>query len=113
LTVPVLGFEAADDLARSAPDRVAILAERADIDLARELRGLGARHPDAEVATRDPEALGPPVLEDLRASAQHLIDHDVFRPRDVPHQPRQGVEILTRADAHLLIAQAGEGALGR
>src|SRR3954470_13641534 len=64
--LPVLGLEAAHELARARADRIAIRAQRADVDLARELADLGARHADAEVLARDAELRGPGVVEHLR-----------------------------------------------
>src|SRR4030095_2683512 len=46
---------------RAAP----VPARRADVERAREVGPLGARHADAEVAAAHAEPLGPAVLEDL------------------------------------------------
>jgi len=40
------------------------------------------------------------------------VGHDVLGARDVPHDPRERVEILARAYPHLLVRETGEGALG-
>src|SRR5580765_1199351 len=88
--VPVLRLEAADHVTRATAHRVAILAKRAELDLARELRDFGAGHADAEVAPRDGQALGPAlVVDQLCARAQDRVDEDVLAPRDVKHEPRQ------------------------
>src|SRR5262245_3804069 len=89
LTAPVAVLEPGDDLARSAPDGVAILAQRREVDGAREIGHLGRRHADAEVPPRDREPLGPRVVEDLRAAGHHHVHHDVLGARDVPHDPRE------------------------
>src|SRR5262249_42012156 len=112
-SLPVIGTKRADDLPRPVPDGVAILAERVDVDLARQFRDLGGRHADAEVAPGDAEALAPLVVEDLGPPGEHGVEHDVLRAGDVPHDPRERVQVLARAHAHLLLAHAGEGALRR
>src|SRR5258705_9202050 len=60
-TLPVLGLEAADHLARAAPHRVAVLAKRTELDLTRQLPDLGAGHADAEVAAGESPAPVPPT----------------------------------------------------
>src|SRR5262249_11329827 len=47
--------EALHPLARAASHRVAILAERGEVDLLRQLADLWARHADPEIAARDAE----------------------------------------------------------
>src|SRR5438874_12121489 len=113
LPTPVLVPEGADDLARAAPDGVAVLAQGGQIDLARHLGDLRAAHADAEVPARDAQALAPGVVAHLVAPVEDRVDHDVLGARDVPHQPRQRVEVLARPHAHLLVAEAGERALRR
>src|SRR5437867_13167407 len=103
LAIPVLGLEATDHLARAESHRVAVLAERAGVDLPRQLRDLGAGHADAEIVAGDAEPLHPRVVEDLGTPGQHRVDDDVLGPGDVPHEPRQRVEVLARSDAHLLV----------
>src|SRR5919201_3002821 len=113
LAAPVGVLEAGDDLARAPADGVAILAQRGQIDRARELGDFRARHADPEVAARHAEPLGPRVVEDLRPARNQPIDDDVFGARDVPHQPRERVQVLTRPHTHLRVADAAERALGR
>src|SRR6266850_6341535 len=113
LPAPVLVAEVADDLARAAPDGVAVLAQGAQVDLARHLGDLRVAHPDAKVPARDAQALAPRVVAHLVAPVEDRVDHDVLGARDVPHQPRQRVEVLARPHAHLLVAEAGECALRR
>src|SRR5439155_15263514 len=111
LPAPVLVAEVADDLARAAPDGVAVLAQGGQIDLPRQLGDLRAGHADAEVAARAAQALSPRVVAHLVAPVEDRVGHAVLPTRNVPHQPRQRVEVLTRPHAHLLIAEAGERAL--
>jgi hypothetical protein len=94
------------------PHEVAILAQGAEIDSPRQVRDLGARHADAEVVPGDVEPPRPGVVEHLAPAGQHRVDHDVLGPRDVPHEPGQRVEILARADPHLIVGHR-EGALRR
>src|SRR5438046_2059433 len=76
-------------------------------------RHLGARRADAEAGAADAAPLLPRLVEPLRLAGQHPVDHDVLGAGDVPHQPRQRVQVLARADAHLRLGQAGERPLGR
>src|SRR4029450_133872 len=112
LTLPVLGLEAADQLARALAHRIAILAERVDVDRLGEIADLGALHADAEVSPSDAEALHPGLVEDLGAPGEHRIEEDVLRSRDMPDDPGDGVEVLAGADAHLLVAEPVEHPLG-
>src|SRR5262245_21294054 len=70
-TLPVLGLEAADHLARAAAHGVAILAQRRDVDLPGQLRHFGARHSGSQIRSVHTEPLPPAVVEDLRPSRQH------------------------------------------
>jgi hypothetical protein len=81
--------ELADDVTGAQADGVAVLPQRAEIDLAGELGDLRARHADAEIAASDPEPLGPRVVEHLRPAGKDPADEDVLGARDVPHEPRQ------------------------
>src|SRR5207245_8393885 len=92
-TFPVLGLEAADDLAGPTSHRVAVLAEGADVDLLRELGHLGARHADTEVRAADAEPLLPRLVDHLRLAGQHPVDPDVLRAGELPPPPRQRVPV--------------------
>jgi hypothetical protein len=111
--LPVRGREGGDDIPRAAADRVAIVAQGADVDLPGQLGHLGAGHADAEVAPADAEPPLPRVVEDLGAPGEGAVDHDVLGPRDVPHEPGQRVEVLARARPHLVVGEAAEGPLGQ
>src|SRR5262249_23213687 len=110
-TSPVLRLEGSDQLARAEADRIAVGAKRAPVDPARELCDLGARHTEAEVGAVAAEPLLPGFVEDLGPRGQQRVDEDVLGAGDVPHESGQRVEILPRTYAHLLVGQAGEGAL--
>src|SRR6185295_8115337 len=110
---PVLRLEAAHDLARTRADRVAVLAQRAQLDLTGELGHLGARHADAEVAAAEVELLGPAVVEHLRATGQHRIEEDVLGAGDVKDDPGDRVQVLAGPHTHLLVGETAVGALGR
>ncbi len=110
---PVRSLKGTNDLARAAPHGVAIVAQRCQVYLPGQLRDFGAGHPDAEVSALDAEPPEPPVVEDLRARAEDGVHDDVFGACDVPHEPRQGVEVLARAHTHLLIAEPRKGTVRR
>src|SRR5881409_3055324 len=111
LAAPVAVLEVANDLARAAPDGVAVLAQGHEVDRTGELRHLGTGHADAEVTARDAEALPPRVVAHLLAPGDQRTDHDVLGARDVPHEPRQRIQVLARPHAHLFVAEPRERAL--
>src|SRR5262245_60098198 len=106
--LPVLRLEAADHVARAPADRVAIFAERADVELPGQIPHFGARHADPEVAPRDAEPLHPRVVEYLVAAGEGGVHDDVLGARDMPHEPRDRVEVLARPHPHLVVGEAAE-----
>jgi hypothetical protein len=54
-----------------------------------------------------------PPSNHLVASAQDEVDEDVLGAGDVPHQPRQRVEVLARPRPHLIVGEPAEGPLGQ
>src|SRR5215472_15949395 len=109
LALPVRGPVGTDDLTRATPHRVPIVAERSHVHRRAQRGHLGHAHADAEVGARDLEAGRPAIVEYLLASAHDDVGHDVLGTCDVPHDPRERVEILSRAYPHLLVRETGEG----
>src|SRR5262250_1039411 len=112
LALPVGGPVGTDDLTRAAAHRVPIIAEGSQVHHRAQRSYLGRAHADAEVGARDLEAGRPAIVEHLLASAHDDVGHDVLGTRDVPHDPRERVEILAWAYPHLLVRETGEGPLG-
>src|SRR5215469_12334787 len=112
LALPVRGPVGTDDLTRAAAHRVPIVAEGSHVHRRAQRGHLGHAHADAEVGARDLEAGRPAIVEYLLASAHDDVGHDVLGTRDVPHDPRERVEILARAYPHLLVRETGEGPVG-
>src|SRR5688500_450609 len=80
LALPVLRLEAADELAGALAHRVAILAERVEVDLLAELGDVRALHAHAEVRPVAAEPLHPRLVEDLVAPREHWVEDDVLHP---------------------------------